>query len=228
MNLKIKDLIGLLKVSEDTIQEWIDEKKIPFYKIGGIYRFSESEINEWILNNKLKNKLQVSQKIIDLSASRRHVSLTEILQRSGIFYSIEGKNVLEIIQNCVKKITLPQDLTEDVLLESLIEREDLMPTAIGKGLAIPHPRSPIITEVENESLSICFLKEEINYDAIDGIKVHTLFIVLSANPKRHLEILSKISFLAQNDDFMNLLKTRAEKEKIVDFLTQQDRVWLKV
>lgn len=217
----------ILKVSEDTIQEWIDEKKIPFYKIGGIYRFSESEINEWILNNKLKKKLHVSKKILDLSASRRHVALTDLLKKSGIFYSIEGKNVLEIIQNCVKKINLPQDLTEEVLLESLIEREDLIPTAIGKGLAIPHPRSPIITDVETESLSICFLKEEIDYGAMDGIKVHTLFIVLSANPKRHLEILSKISFLAQNEDFMNLLKTRAPNETLMEYLAQQDKAWLK-
>ena len=227
MNLKLKDLVELLQLPEKTVKTWVEQGKIPSYKIGGQYRFSESEINEWIINNKLKDHLNVSEKIIELSAGKLHVSLTGFLENGGIYYGIEGNNVSEIINSCVDRIKIPSCVHRSLLLESLLERESMMPTALGRGVAIPHPRNPIITDVENESLSICFLTNEIDYGALDRESVHTLFIVLCANPKRHLEMLSKISYLCQSDEFMNLLKSRADKHSITEFLKRKDIEWIR-
>ncbi len=227
MNLKLKDLAELLQLPEKTVKSWADQGKIPSYKIGGQYRFSESEINEWIINNKLKDNLNLSEKIIELSAGKLHVSLTGFLNNGGIYYGVEGNSVNEIIKNCVNRMAIPETVHRSLLLESLLERESMMPTAIGRGVAIPHPRNPIITDIENESLSICFLVNEIDYGALDGENVHTLFIVLSANPKRHLEMLSKISFLCQSEEFMNLLKSRGASNVITSFLRKKDIEWIK-
>ncbi len=227
MNLKMKDLVELLQMPEKTVKSWVEQGKIPSYKIGGQYRFSESEINEWIINNKLKDNLNVSEKIIDLSAGKLHVSLTGFLENGGIYYGIDGRNVSEIINNCVNRIRIPDTVHRNVLVESLLERESMMPTALGRGVAIPHPRNPIITDIENESLSICFLTNEIDYGALDGKDVHTLFIVLSANPKRHLEMLSKISFICQDQEFMNLLRSRADSNSISEYLKRKDLEWMK-
>lgn len=227
MNLKMKDLVELLQMPEKTIKTWVEQGKIPSYKIGGQYRFSESEINEWIINNKLKDNLNVSEKIIDLSAGKLHVSLTGFLENGGIYYGIDGNDVSEIINNCVSRIKIPDTVHRNVLVESLLERESMMPTALGRGIAIPHPRNPIITDIENESLSICFLTNEIDYGALDGKDVHTLFIVLSANPKRHLEMLSKISFICQDAEFMNLLKSRGDTNSISEYLKRKDLEWIK-
>jgi nitrogen PTS system EIIA component len=226
MNLKIKDIIELLNVSEKTVYRWINEGKIPVYKIGGQYRFSETEINEWIINNKLENNLNLSKKVVELTSPKKHVSLSEIIKNGGIFYNVSGNNAKEIIKNCVDMIHLPEDMNREKLLKLIIERENLMPTAIGRGIAIPHPRNPIIADVEDESLSICFTKNEIDYGAIDGNKVHTLFIILSANPRRHLEILSKISYLTQDEVFMNLIKNRDKEENIINYLKEKDKVWV--
>lgn len=223
----MKDLVELLQMPEKTVKSWVEQGKIPSYKIGGQYRFSESEINEWIINNKLKDNLNVSEKIIDLSAGKLHVSLTGFLENGGIYYGIDGRNVSEIINNCVNRIRIPDTVHRNVLVESLLERESMMPTALGRGVAIPHPRNPIITDIENESLSICFLTNEIDYGALDGKDVHTLFIVLSANPKRHLEMLSKISFICQDQEFMNLLRSRADSNSISEYLKRKDLEWMK-
>jgi PTS system nitrogen regulatory IIA component len=227
LNLKLKDIAELLQIPEKKVKTWVEQGKIPSYKIGGQYRFSESEINEWIINNKLRDNLNVSEKIIELSAGKLHVSLTGFLEHGGIYYGIEGGTVAEIINNCVNRMTIPDTVHRSLLLESLLERESMMPTALGKGIAIPHPRNPIITDIDNESLSICFLSNDINYGALDGKNVHTLFIVLSANPKRHLEMLSKISFICQSDDFMSLLKSRADSNSITEYMKRKDLEWIK-
>ena len=50
MELKIKDIVGMLQVNEKTVYRWIKEKKIPCYRINHQYRFNRAEINEWILS----------------------------------------------------------------------------------------------------------------------------------------------------------------------------------
>ncbi len=223
MNLKIKDIVELLQVSEKTIYRWIKDRKIPAYQINHQYRFNKAEINEWIL----KNKIDVSHKILDFNLTNRPVSILQLLTKGGVFYQIEGKDVPSIIRNAVKAIPVPPEITRRTIVSSLIEREEMMPTAVGKGIAIPHPRNPILADVENESVSICFLKEKIDYRAIDGEWVQTLFIVLSANSRRHLEILAKISYLCQLEEFYFLLKKQVGKEEILRFIRDKEEEWNK-
>ncbi len=223
MELKIKDLVELFQVSEKTIYRWIKENKIPAYRINHQYRFSKSEINEWILNN----KIIVSNKIMDLQTSIQPANLIQLLNKGGIFYDIVGNNVQEIIENTINIISTPSNISKENIINALLEREKMMSTSIGNGIAIPHPRNPIITDNENASISICFLKNNINFNAIDDIPVHTIFIIISANPKRHLEILAKISFFCQQEDFRLLLKNRVSKNSILGFIEKIEEQWKK-
>jgi PTS system nitrogen regulatory IIA component len=223
MNLKIKDICELLQVSEKTVYRWIKKNMIPTYRINNQYRFNKAEINDWIL----KNKISVSDKILALSESGIPMLLTELIERGGIFYDVKGHTVKEIIKHSINLMKIPAEVTKDAVLSSIFAREDLMPTAVGNGLAFPHSRNPILADIENESISIILLKNEIDYKAIDGIPVHTLFIILSANPKRHLEILSKLSFLCQQSDFLNLLKKHASKEKLMNYVGKTEAEWKK-
>ncbi len=221
MNLKIKDIVDLLQVSEKTIYRWIKDKKIPAYKINHQYRFNKTEIHDWIL----KNKIQVSGKIFDLSSTPKAVNLLDHLREGGVYYNIEGEDVSEVIKNAIYTISTPPEADKDTIVTSLLQREEMMPTAIGKGIAIPHPRNPIITDIDKESISICFLRNKIDYSALDCMPVETIFIILSATPQRHLETLSKISFMCQQDDFIDLLREQAPRKKIYDYIQAKELEW---
>ncbi|PJA96177.1 MAG: hypothetical protein CO129_07900, partial [Ignavibacteriales bacterium CG_4_9_14_3_um_filter_34_10] len=207
MDLKIKDIVELLSVNEKTVYRWIKDKKIPCYKINHQYRFNRAEINEWIL----LNKIEMSSTFISEGSNK--ISLARLIETNGIVENISGSSVHEVLQNAVDKIKTPDDLSKNDIISALISREELMPTAIGKGIAIPHPRNPIITNPKNASVSVCYLETPLSFSALDNINVHTLFILLSASPKMHLEILSRISFLCHQENFLNLLKSKAPKEE---------------
>ena len=102
-----------------------------------------------------------------------------------------------------------------------------MPTAVGKGIAIPHPRNPIITDLKSASVSICCLEKPVEFGSLDNQPVHTLFILLTASPKMHLEVLSKVSYLCQDDAFLDLLKAHANKEIILDYVSKRELDWQK-
>lgn len=221
MDLKMKDIVDLFDVPEKTIIQWINEKKMPSYKIKNQYYFNKAEINEWIL----QNDIAVSEKILDFALTKRPVSLIDLIGRGGVYYDIAGKTVREVIDAVVNTIPIPKSTDRDTVRSSLLQREEMMTTAVGSGIALPHPRNPIISDIDEESVSICFLKNSIDYGALDGKPVQALFIIISSNAKRHLEILSKISFLCKQDEFLKTLQDRPPKEVLFHNIKRVEQEW---
>jgi len=223
MELKIKDIVDLLQVSEKTVYRWIKDKKIPCYRINHQYRFNRTEINEWILSN----KIELSSTLINLTNPDRRDSLEQLLEKGGVVTQVSGENVREVLQSAVQRITTPQNISKEEILSALLSREELMPTAVGKGIAIPHPRNPIITDLKSASVSICRLERPVDFGSLDNQPVHTLFILLTASPKMHLEVLSKISYLCQDDAFLHILKEHSNKETILEYVRKRELDWQK-
>jgi nitrogen PTS system EIIA component len=221
MDLKIKDICDLFEVQENTVRQWIDDKIIPCYKVKNQYYFNKSEINEWIL----RDKLAVSDKILDLKLTTHPVVITELIEKGGMHYNIDGNNLVDVIKNAISVIPIPPDITKEEIESTLIERESMMTTAVGNGIAFPHPRNPVIADVDSEQISVCLLDEPVDFQAIDGKPVHTLFIIISSNSKRHLEILSKLSYLCQQAELVRHLKEKTKKEVILPYIKQIEKEW---
>lgn len=221
MDLKMKDVIDLFDVPEKTIIQWINEKKMPSYKIKNQYYFNKSEVNEWIL----RKNIAVSEKILNLALTNRPVSLIDLIKKGDVHYGIGGKTVQEVIDNVVDTIPIPKSADKDIVRASLLQREEMMTTAVGKGIALPHPRNPIISDVDDESVSICFLRDDVDYSALDNLPVRVLFVIISSNAKRHLEILSKISFLCKQEDFLKTLKDKPQKEVFLYYIERVEKEW---
>ncbi|HEQ72018.1 MAG TPA: hypothetical protein ENN69_05975 [Spirochaetia bacterium] len=220
MDLSVADLVKLLHVNEEELFSMIHEKKLPAYEIDNEIRFNKTELREWLLEHHVK----VPAMLMD-HAEAGTVSLTTLIGRGGVFANVAGENVFEVIKNAVSYIPLPFELSRDRVIYALLEREEMMPTAVGKGIALPHPREPILTERENQSVSICFLKSPIDFKALDKEPVHTLFVILSADASAHLAILSRISLLCHEEDFLALLKDRKGAKEIIDYIIIKEMEW---
>lgn len=70
-------------------------------------------------------------------------------------------------------VDAPTSVTLTMLLE---RREQLGSTGVGRGIAIPHCRAPVIPE-----LRVAFGRSPagISYDAIDGHLVHNIFLIVA-------------------------------------------------
>lgn len=151
--------------------------------------------------------------------------ISTLIERGGVFYNIGGNTVSEVLGNLVKTITVPSSLTREQLLQAVIEREELMPTAIGNGIALPHPRSPLLSDLKDQFITIAFLQKGIDWKALDGRPVQTLILIVSATPKTHLWTLSRISFLCQQESFRELLEQRASKENLIAAIRTAEIAW---
>lgn len=212
MDLKLKELAELLQVSTKTIYRWINDNKIPYYRINHQYRFRTDEINQWAATNQ--------QTIPDFpgSAAEKPVTVLNSLQNGGIFYNIEGVDVQAILTNAVDKITLPSYLDRNEILSRLITRERLASTGVGNGIAFPHPREPVIKDNDDESVSLFFLQDPVDYKSLDNIPVKILFLILSSNQKRHLRLLAQLSHFCRQKNFIELLNSTPQRQNILAYL----------
>jgi PTS system nitrogen regulatory IIA component len=106
----------------------------------------------------------------------------------------------------------------------------LMPTGMGRGIALPHPRNPILGENGSPAFSplvaAAFPVQPLDWNTQDGSKVHTVFLIVSSSTKQHLNTLSKINFLCQQEKFHSLIKARSPQEKIVAAIREAEASWV--
>lgn len=155
------------------------------------------------------------------------LSLSQLVERGGVYYNIAGSSPAEALGAFIKGIELPPGLDREELARAVLEREALMPTAIGRGIAIPHPRNPLISDEAEQRVFVAFLKTPVPYNALDRKPVSSLFLILSAGARAHLAILAEISHLGQRQDFIELLAKRPSTESLVEYIAGVESSWAK-
>ena len=151
--------------------------------------------------------------------------LITLIQKGGIYPDIPGANPREVLTHLIRTVPLSPSITQEDLLKAVLERETLMSTAMGKGIALPHPRNPIITCPQEQCVIIGFLQQPVDWKALDGIGVHTLLLIVSSSAKSHLHTLSQITFLCQQEPFYHYLKNRASLDQIITAIRGIEQSW---
>jgi mannitol/fructose-specific phosphotransferase system IIA component (Ntr-type) len=94
----------------------------------------------------------------------------------------------------------------DELVNALVEREKIMSTGIGFGLAIPHAK---IKSVKDIAFAIGISKAGINFDSMDGKPVN-LIILVAAGDRQHKDYLTLLSGI------MSILKDETRRWEIIN------------
>jgi len=213
MQLSTRDVAALLNVSEKTIYRWVDQGAIPAYRISNQYRFNRAEILEWAVGQKIR----VSPSIFDEPETRGQPmpSLSEALEAGGIYYRLEGADKDTALRSIVNMMRLPADLDRGFLFEVLRAREALGSTAIGEGIAIPHVRNPVVLQVAEPSISLCFFDHPVHFGALDGLPVQAFFCIISPSIRTHLHLLSRLAYALGNLAFKDAVKRQAGRQEIL-------------
>jgi PTS system nitrogen regulatory IIA component len=230
MDLKIKDVADLLNVSESTIRRWIVEEKIPTYRINQHYYFSRTEIENWVISHKLdKTADGVSpfmrrKEVESASPSRsratsgsKQFSLFRAIHKGDALHHLKGKTKEEIIRTTMRKTAKLLHVDAEVLTDLLLDRENLMPTALNNGIAVPHTRDSLL-DAHHDVVIVVFLDEPLEYGALDGLPVHTLFFLFACQDKRHLHLLAKIAHLSSQSHVREFFQTQPSKEQLLSFV----------
>ena len=211
MEISLHKLAEHLGLSASTITRWVRQGKIPVNIKKNICRFNKNVLIKWTE----QHNIQLFQKTKELKhVNEESQSLVNAIKAGGVIYNITGNNSETVFVSATEKMTfLPAHLKTE-LYEKLIKREQMTSTGVGKGVAVPHPRNPIVEIAENPLITTCFLDKPVDFNAIDSKPVFVLFILLCPTLQIHLHLLSRLSFCLRNDQFIRFLNTRPKAEEL--------------
>lgn len=142
-------------------------------------------------------------------------AIVRMIGEGGVYYNISGARPSEVFADAAPHLDLPAGVSPDALVSGLVERETLMSTAIGYGIALPHPRTPLVSDEKDERIYVCFLDHSVNFDAMDGKPVYVLFIILSTGSTSHLKALSRLAYLFQQESFRNVIRNKPDTQELI-------------
>ncbi len=232
MDLKIKDVAELLNVSESTIRRWLSEGKIPAYRMNQHYYFSRTEIESWVISHKMDKSGGISPFIRHKEAESLAISTTSTpknsrgskqfslfraIHKGDVLHHVKGNSKEEIIRSTMQKVAKQLHVDADVMTDLLLDREHLMSTALSDGIAVPHTRDSLLPG-HHDAVVVVFLENPLEYGALDGQPVNTLFFLFACEDKRHLHLLAKIAHLSSQSQIREFLKAHPSKEKLLIFI----------
>lgn len=128
------------------------------------------------------------------SVERRIETHLENHLRPALFLpELKSKKKSSVLEEMVAQLTLHQVARQpDAVLEVLRQREALGSTGIGKGIAVPHARSTMITE---RAVLLARSSKGVEFDAVDGNPVHLIFLIVAPPVEKdpiYLQMLAQI------------------------------------
>lgn len=149
------------------------------------------------------------------------MNFTDIISVTRIIAGAEcnsKKRSLEMLSHLICEED--DNISQNDVFDSLIARERLGSTALGKGIAIPHGR---LKSGSQTIAAFVQLKKGVDFDAPDGETVD-LLCALTVPEKcsdEHLQVLAYLSEMFSDKNTREKLRTASDSQEIFDILTAQ-------
>lgn len=220
MDLKVRDVARLLDVPEQTIYRWARRGTLPAHRVHDQYLFNRVELQEWAA----LHKHRVSPELFAPGEpGEEPAGLREALERGGIVRDLPGERREDVLAAVARLPEIPASVNRGLLYELLLAREALASTSIGDGIAIPHPRDPVVVHVDHPLVLLCFLRQPVDFRAMDGQPVRILFLLLTPSIRDHLRMLARLAAALHDDTLKLLLRETAPREAILDRLASIEK-----
>lgn len=198
--MTIEEVAEYLRVSARTVYDWAQKGEIPCGKMGTSWRFKRQEIEDWVtqkLTPRIKEpqsppkefkSILTPERCVIIDTDKKDVILNSLIDLCSVFPGIE---------------------TRSRLAEAIYNRERLMSTGIGLGIAIPHVRLSGVKEIGSViALSTKPIKD---YESLDGKPVQIVIMIVAGRNQHseYIQVLSSIvAFLKDEKARNNLLSCK--------------------
>ena len=213
--LLVSEVVQLLHVPEATIYRWIRQGDIPCVVRRGKYYFKQSTLFSWAESK----HIHIQEHLLDRQKNKKEVKpskfqLIEALKTGNVFHNVPSSSIEILFQEVSSRMDLPQPVKVS-LTEQLLQREKISSTGIGNGFAIPHPKTPLGQQINQSVVGTFYLHSPLDFNALDGLPVTVVFVLLSTDSVHHLQLLSQLVRLLGNSSVNDMLNRSPSLEILV-------------
>jgi excisionase family DNA binding protein len=222
--MTVKQLAEYLSINERTVLKLVSDGSLPGVKVGNQWRFRKAMIDTWLDDQ----MLGVVPRYLDpprLNGSAlRMLELASCFQADHIVPELAGatKNtVVEELAGLAGRLGLIRDKTWFV--GALIERENVMPSAIGNGIAFLHTLRRNPEQVARPFMILGRSSAGVDFDALDGKPTHLFFALGLKFEELYLPWLHKLSQMFAYEDAVKAILAAPDAAAIFEAVATAER-----
>lgn len=150
--------------------------------------------------------------------------LSDVIPETNIVPDLKAAKkdaaIKELVAALAANGAIPKTRVKEVA-ESVLEREKLGSTGIGKGIAVPHVKLPFVKEPIG---AMGKSDKGIDFNSLDGGLAYTVFLFISPSdpPEKHVNLMSRFVTLIRKPDFVKFLSQTEGQKPLHDFLKEVD------
>lgn len=147
------------------------------------------------------------------------MDLGDLLTPEGIVPSLKAKSKKQALQELSQRAAELTGLQARDLFDTLLQRERLGSTGLGRGIAIPH------VKLKNLKKIVCLfarMEEPIEFESLDNEPVDLIFLLLAPEHASgdHLKALARISRLLREPNTIARLRAANDSAALYAVLTE--------
>ena len=216
--MTLREVADYLQLNERTVLKMARKKEIPATKVVNQWRFMRSLITEWLM---YKMETLPPQLNLDEEGLKKAVKLHRLTRPELMNLNVVPGNKMKILGQLTFPLLDSQFLRRrKYFLDRLIERENMMTTALGNGVAMPHPRHPIPNLFPECAVGVGICREGTDFSAEDKKPVYVFFTVCSSDDARHLRILATIARFASTRQHVKKLTKAKTSDEVIAILKE--------
>ncbi|MGL6066196.1 MAG: PTS fructose transporter subunit EIIC [Cetobacterium sp.] len=153
------------------------------------------------------------------------MNFSNLVNEDLIVLDCDSKDKNEIIEKLVDLLYKNGALTDKQnFLKTVMDREEISPTGLEDGLAIPHGKSK---SVKFPQIAVARLKNSIkDWKSVDeDNEVNLIFLIAIPDSQKgstHIEVLSNLTSLFMEEGFLNSLRSSKNKKQFLNLILQND------
>ena len=146
------------------------------------------------------------------------MEVADILGHDAVRASLKVQSKKRLFQEIAQIVADTHGLSKQKILDALLERENLGPTGVGHGVAIPHARIPDINKVLGVFIR---LETAVDFEAVDRKPVDLIFVLLAPNAAgaEHLKALARVSRTLRDEQLCAKLRSTEDVTALYAILT---------
>ena len=152
------------------------------------------------------------------------MKFADFVSSGAIKADLAAKTKENVIREMTGALLKAGNIAEDQvegIVKAVMKREELGSTGIGRGVAVPHTKHSSVSRLVG---TVAVSGEGIDFDSLDGEKVHLFFLLISPpdRPGDHLRALENISRQLRDETFCRFLKQAKSEDDIRQLLEEAD------
>ena len=219
--MTLAEVAVYLKVAEKTVLRMVHKGQIPCAKVASQWRFLRSMIDDWLTakmrvvpRNDLARLIESSPDVVPLS---------RLLTDGLILLDVQPGTKEQVLRQLVRPLIQARIIDqEQPFLDKLLERERIVSTAVGKGVAIPHLRNPRENPGGGPVLVVGICRQGTDFDSPGGEKTQVFFLLCTDSEVIHLRVLAKVNRIAGKAATMQQLTGAETVEEVLRVLIRAD------